>query len=86
LGLRSENFVFVDYFPLLPWFGVVLLGLGIGNILHSHHSRRVKLPELGRFPLFRPLCAMGRNSLLIYVVHQPVLILILMLIVIGIQS
>lgn len=74
LGLESAGFVSVDYFPLLPWFGVVLLGLGLGNFLYPEYARRVRLIDRGGLSILKPICTMGRHSLLIYLVHQPLLI------------
>jgi uncharacterized membrane protein len=83
LGLRSGSFVSVDYFPLLPWFGVVLLGLGAGNIIYPRYRSRSRFPDLGESPLVRPFCFMGRNSLMIYLVHQPLLILIMTIVILA---
>ena len=81
LGVVPEGWVMPDYRPLLPWFGVVLIGLGLGNLFYGGGSRaRVAslLPQ--KAPVVaRPLLPLGRNSLLIYLVHQPVLILLLSL-------
>jgi uncharacterized membrane protein len=57
-----------DYVPLVPWFGVVLLGLWLGRRLYGI----VPTPTLPR--LLAPLATAGRHSLLVYMVHQPVLI------------
>ncbi len=72
----EPHFFMADYRPLLPWFGVVLLGLFVGNIIYGSGkkgARGVKpAPRAAR-----PLAFMGRHSLLIYFVHQPVMIAIL---------
>lgn len=67
----SPAFYTIDYFPLLPWFGLVLVGMFLGNSLYSP-ERRFHL-ELN-FPGKKLLCLMGRHSLLIYLLHQPMLI------------
>lgn len=73
LGLRPAGFVSVDYYPLLPWFGVVLLGLGLGGALYPAGERLVALPDVAdRLPI-RLLASLGRRSLTIYLLHQPVL-------------
>ena len=58
-----------DYVPLVPWFGVVLLGLWLGRRLFHGVVPTRTLPHL-----LTPLAAAGRHSLLIYMVHQPLLI------------
>jgi uncharacterized membrane protein len=73
-GIVPENLVMPDYRPLLPWFGVVLLGLFAGNVLY----RGTKRPAVKGAPVVaRPLLPLGRNSLFIYLVHQPILIALL---------
>jgi uncharacterized membrane protein len=79
LGLAPEGFYSLDYLPLLPWFGVVLMGIALGDFLYHGYKRRIALPDLGGALLVRPLAFLGRNSLLIYFVHQPALIALLYL-------
>ena len=76
LGVVPENLLMPDYRPLLPWFGVVLLGLGAGNALYGGGKRPVGVPRRVP-PVARPLAPLGRNSLFIYLVHQPILIALL---------
>jgi len=78
LGFRPENYYTVDYVPLLPWFGVFLIGMFLGNALYPQGKRRFRLPDSGG-RLFAPLQLLGRNSLLIYLLHQPILIALLWL-------
>ena len=82
LGLKPQFYAPVDYFPVIPWFGVVLLGIFLGNSLYSESGRRFFLPAWGAFLPFSALQFLGRHSLLIYVIHQPLLYVIL--IVLGI--
>lgn len=77
LGLRPEQFYTLDYFPLLPWFGVILIGIFLGNLLYQGYERRFRIYDLSKFPFINLFCFMGRNSLLIYLIHQPTLIAIL---------
>jgi len=75
-GVVPEGWMMPDYRPLLPWFGVVLIGLGFGNAVYGGGARPGILPR--KTPVVaRPLLPLGRNSLLIYLVHQPILILLL---------
>lgn len=73
LGIRPAGFASVDYFPLLPWFGVVLLGAGLAALVYAP-GRAVPSPR-GR--LWEILSIPGRRSLTIYLLHQPVLLGIL---------
>ncbi len=77
LGLEPPNYLFLDYFPLVPWFGLVLIGIAIGNTLYPGGRRAFLLPDWGRYFPFNLLQFLGRHSLLIYVIHQPILIALL---------
>ena len=68
LGFTAPGFRSADYFPLLPWFFLFLLGTVLGGwCLENRDS-----PLLTR-PLPNALTWPGRHSLIIYVLHQPVL-------------
>lgn len=73
LGLTAPGFESGDYFPLFPYLGYFLLGAYLGRRLYPH--RKSLLPQY-RFctPVSRFLRLCGRHSLLLYLIHQPVLI------------
>lgn len=82
--VRPEQFATVDYWPLLPWFGVVLLGVAAGSVLYPGGQRRPVMSALAisdgrRLAAVNILAAPGRRSLWVYLVHQPVLIAVLAL-------
>lgn len=77
LGLEPANYFPVDYFPIIPWFGVVLLGIFLGNTLYTTEGRSFYLPDYSAWLPVRFLSFLGRHSLLIYVIHQPILIALL---------
>ena len=79
LGLQPTGFITVDYFPLFPWLGVVSLGLFAGGILYKNYQRRFSIPDLSSYMFMRFLSFLGHHSLIIYLIHQPVLILVLYL-------
>ena len=72
LGIHSPGYSSFDYFPLIPWFGVFLLGAALGRSVYTH--RRSLLPW--HLPQTFVNVA-GRHSLLIYIVHQPVILAVL---------
>lgn len=79
VGLVTRRPVTEDYVPLLPWFGVVLVGLFIGQQLVQ--ARRLA-PARGWHAagtIGRSLAWAGRHSLAIYMLHQPLLLGILYL-------
>ena len=68
LGFTAPGFYSADYFPLLPWFFLFLTGTALGGWCLAHRENRlltVSLPGALTWP--------GRHSLIIYVLHQPVL-------------
>lgn len=73
VGIHPAGFYSIDYEPLFPWFGLVLLGLFAGSIFY---------PEgIPRWPVSRSpnrcaevLSFLGRHSLVIYLIHQPLII------------
>jgi uncharacterized membrane protein len=74
LGLGEAFPNTLDWRPLLPWAGVVFLGLGVartpsvlGRLTSPERWRAASAP-------WRALCFAGRHSLPIYLVHQPILI------------
>ena len=81
LGIRPNSFM-LDYWPLFPWFGVALLGVFAGNALYGDASKRATR-AIPQPPSSRPLAFLGRHSLLVYFVHQPVLIAALVLLGVG---
>jgi len=76
--LKTWGVATADYFPLFPWWGVVLLGIGVGRVAYPGGVRIVNVPSWGDVPPARALAAMGRRSLLIYLLHQPVIFTILL--------
>lgn len=77
LGLQPAHYAPNDYFPLIPWFGVVLLGIFLGNSFYGQQGRLISLPEWSGMPPIRLLQFLGRHSLTIYLIHQPILLAIL---------
>jgi len=72
-GLRPPTLFQFDYFPLLPWFGVSLLGVLAGQVLYPDGVRRFELPAWGEQPGIKQLSWLGRHSLAVYLIHQPIL-------------
>jgi uncharacterized membrane protein len=71
VGLMTHKPATEDYVPLLPWFGVVLIGISIGRWLLERH-----LHDLRQMSRASPkwLTWLGRHSLLVYMIHQPIMV------------
>lgn len=67
-GLPGEGFVSSDYFPLLPWFSLFLIGSLIGS-----EVREMMIPERLCRQNSRILTWIGKRSLTIYLIHQPMI-------------
>lgn len=67
-----------DYVPLIPWFGVVLIGMFIGRAVFLNTPPW--LAWKANNPLSKALAFGGRYSLHIYILHQPLFIGLIMLV------
>ncbi|MFO7996053.1 MAG: heparan-alpha-glucosaminide N-acetyltransferase [Dehalococcoidia bacterium] len=82
LGLRPHHFRTLDYFPLLPWFGVFLLGMFCGKMLYPQGNRRFSIHESDD-PLISALTFPGRHPLVIYIAQWPAIIGVLLVLFPG---
>lgn len=72
LGLYWRGFASSDYFPLLPHLGFFLMGATLGKTLYK--KKTSLMPRVsGKNPIIRALCFCGKQSLWIYLLHQPIL-------------
>ena len=69
VGFTTHKPATEDYVPLFPWAGVVFIGVAVGHALGRAAFR--PLAPLGRTP--RWLAFLGRHSLIVYMIHQPLL-------------
>lgn len=77
-GIVPMDFASSDYFPLLPHLGFFLLGAVLGKTVYA--KKQSLLPRVnGGNPILRFFCFCGKHSLWIYLLHQPALYGICML-------
>ena len=75
-GFTCRNFFSTDYFSLIPWWFLFRAGVCLNRLLQAagnafdHPAFHLELPVLN---------LMGRHSLLIYMLHQPVLYILVSL-------
>lgn len=74
LGFQSVGFSSSDYFPLMPNLGYFLLGAALGKKCYGEKKSLLPGVNTGN-PLIRFFSWCGRHSLMIYLLHQPVLAL-----------
>ena len=77
IGFMTAKPVTEDYVPLFPWAGVLLLGIAAGHALVRVGF--AALAPLARLPA--ALRLLGRHSLAVYLLHQPLLLGLLWLFV-----
>lgn len=75
LGFHNGSFRSSDYFPLIPWIFIFIAGSYLGIYIKEGKTPEWALKSRSTFFQF-----LGRNSLIIYILHQPVILLILQLI------
>ena len=69
LGFPQHSFFSTDYFSLFPWFFLFVTGFFL-HCMTSKKGWNEKLFTRGQFPLLNWI---GRHSLLVYLLHQPLL-------------
>jgi uncharacterized membrane protein len=70
LGFMTHKPPTEDYVPLFPWAGFVFIGVALGEALVRTGPR--VLAPFARVPRVLPF--LGRHSLIVYLVHQPLLV------------
>jgi len=77
LGLMPHGFWTMDYWPLLPWFGLFLMGMFCGKLLYPQGNRRFNVHEFNN-PVTSTLTLPGRHPLVVYLAQWPVVIGVLL--------
>ena len=74
-GFQDKNFFSTDYFSLIPWYFLFLVGYFLCRCFLEKNSSAA-LPEFFKkgIPVFEII---GQHSLPVYLLHQPVILLLL---------
>ncbi len=67
IGYPAPGFYSSDYFPIIPWIFAIILGFFMGKVLLKNP------PKFIYNSYIKPLGFIGRHSLIIYMLHQPVI-------------
>lgn len=74
LGFPQSGFWSTDYFSILPWFFLYAVGYFVYNLIFrgKEAAGKEKIKNILAKSLCPPLGWIGRNALIIYMLHQPV--------------
>lgn len=75
LGFSTGSFISSDYYPLIPWLGVFLYGMAAGRMFYQEKKSLFPFDIKDNILLYA-----GKKTLVIYLIHQPVIMIILYLI------
>ena len=71
-GIRGPGFFSADYFPLIPYIFIFFLGSSLGKYMAKGY-----VPDFAYPVHIKPLYWLGTNALLVYIVHLPIVFVIL---------
>ena len=74
LGLPHASFTSADYFPLLPWIFAYWLGYFCWQMTDEELREKYFFRQLSGFAF------MGRHSLFLYLIHQPIILAVISLV------
>ena len=87
MGLGYPSYYSMDYFPLVPWLGLIAIGIILGNVVYKNYQRQFLINKrLENFlmnnknPISLIIRECGKYSFLIYLLHIPILYFILKII------
>lgn len=75
LGIYGSSFKSADYFPLIPWIFLFMFGAFLGKPVKDGRLPKTMYKKRSRFLSF-----VGRNSLWVYLAHQPIIYGVMLLI------
>lgn len=74
LGFPGPGFYSADYFSIIPWLFLFWTGMFLWRFLRPYAEERLRGKKI-----CPPLEALGRHSLIVYLLHQPALMVIVFL-------
>ncbi len=78
IGLTPMDYYSADYYPIFPWFGYYLIGYGVASSLYRYwYFARIFSSSVS---IMQPIAFIGRYSLLIYILHVPILYVVMWII------
>jgi len=81
-GLVNIKYTSIDHFPLIPYFGLICIGIYSGYRLYNNNKRLLFNNEIEKYKnskINNILGSLGKNSFKIYVSHLLILYLVFMI-------
>ncbi|PLX20866.1 hypothetical protein C0584_03720 [Candidatus Parcubacteria bacterium] len=75
-GIVPETYASLDYFPIFPWLGIALVGIFWAQLFYENNQRNFDFNLVNNNFLTKSFEFLGKKSLLIYLIHQPILFLV----------
>ena len=73
VGIEVRNAPDVaDYMNIVPWMGVFLVGAALGKVCYKDKKSLFPTPNPTLCKIKAPVEFLGRHSLIVYLVHQPI--------------
>jgi len=72
LGMMTYKPITEDYVPLLPWLGVMMIGVRTGQLALT--KSKLWLFDYKPSRILFPVQFLGQHSLIVYMLHQPILL------------
>lgn len=69
LGFPQSGFYSMDYFPIFPWFFLFAFGFFLYKLLEKRNLNKTLFAK-GRLPV---VSFLGKHSLFVYLIHQPII-------------
>lgn len=77
LGSPPDTYSSWDYYPLFPWFGIILIGIALGKMAHPKQKKKLQNKKGKLTTIIKKI---GQKSLPIYLLHQPIILIVLKII------
>ena len=72
----GKSLNYIDWWPIFPFAGVIFIGIALGKALYGEHKKSYL--KDGRYQLvLKPISFIGGHTIWVYILHQPVIIVIL---------
>ena len=72
LGMMTYKPITEDYVPLLPWLGLMMIGARMGQLALT--KSKLWLFDYKLSSILLPVQWLGQHSLIVYMLHQPILL------------